>query len=127
MRTPPDKISHARETGNQLSPAGPTALTTSCDHLRDVRPLDFPALREPLDLDASPAQALVGTPKPVLARATISSGSGCDGVAASAYFPAPGLIRPITGASVSSSVVWTRGTRISTPCAIPAQSASRRS
>ena len=65
--------------------------------------------------------------KPVFDRRETSSGSGTDAALASAALPAGGLRPQIEGASDSTSVASTSGTRISRLCAMPAKSASRRS
>src|SRR4029077_10766226 len=106
-----------------------TPLNTALDQRRETRPLFSGELA--IAPKASPAailiQAPVGTLKPVFARITAAVGNGVVGALASAALPAPSLRSTIAGARVRSSVKSTSGTRISMLCAIPAQSASRRS
>ncbi len=116
----------------QLSVArwpGDMPFNTARDQRRETRPLGSgtrPTGSKPLPIAAF-IQSPVGTLKPVFARVTISFGSGKVGALASAALPTPGVSAGITGASARSSVKSTSGTRISRLCAIPAQSASRRS
>ncbi len=107
---------------------GPAPFSTARDQRRETRP--FVAGAQLVGSKAPAAEFIqppVGTPKPVLARVRISSGRGTMGAFASATLPAPGVSTGIAGASAASSVKSTSGTRISRLCAIPAQSASRRS
>src|SRR5437588_4064658 len=97
------------------------------DQRREITPLFVAPAPAALVVAADAIQWPVGTPKPDFARLTISSGKGMPGALASAILPAPGLNVAIQGASDFSRAASTSGVRISIPCAIPAQSVSRKS
>src|SRR6202040_954342 len=81
---------HATYASGRFARTAP--FSTACDQRRETRPLAAGTqLVGSKALAAAFIQPLVGTPKPVLARVSTSSGSGTMGALASAILPAPGL------------------------------------
>ena len=111
---PKASVTKARMLGGDfMLPATPRARSTR----RRERPATSAATPSLWSLAPSPGLGasatasihfFVGTPKPVFARRTISSGSGSVGALASAAFPSPGTIAPSTGAMDSSSLASTK-------------------
>ena len=67
----------------------------------------------------------MGGEEPLFARCVTAMGKGTEGLLLSTVFP--GMAETRRGAIAFSNQASTKGVRISTECAMPAQSASRKS